>query len=122
MRSDTDPGLGQGAEDVLTICRSVFEAPIGWDDGFAEVGGHSIVIARLARRLQAAGWAVSVRALLSDCNTARKVATHIRRVQVPAAASAVGARSAQTGAARDESAAKVMTVGRFTTQQVLFAT
>ena len=50
------PGDGDepGAEDVLAICRSVFERPIGWDDGFAEAGGHSIVIARLA--LDLAGW------------------------------------------------------------------
>ena len=64
-RTDADAGLEQDAEEVLTICRSVFETPIGWDDGFAEAGGHSIVIARLARRLQAAGWAVPVRAPLT---------------------------------------------------------
>ena len=51
--TDADAGLEPGAEEVLAICRYVFETPIGWDDGFAEAGGHSIVIARLARRLQA---------------------------------------------------------------------
>ena len=101
----------------------MFETPIGWDDGFAEAGGHSIVIARLARRLQAAGWAVSVRALLSDCNTARKVASQMRQqVQTPTAAATLAARSAQTCAARDESAAKVLSIGRFTILQILFAT
>ena len=107
---------------MLAICRYVFETPIGWDDGFAEAGGHSIVIARLARRLQAAGWAVSVRALLSDCNTARKVASRTRQVQAPIAAATVAAKSAQTSAVRDESAAKVLSVGRFTILQILFAT
>ena len=120
--TDADAGLEQGAEEVLAICRSVFETPIGWDDGFAEAGGHSIVIAHLARRLQAAGWAVSVRALLSDCNTARKVASRMRQVQSPTAAAAIAAKSAQTSAARDESAAKVLSVGRFTILQILFAT
>ena len=107
---------------MLAICRYVFETPIGWDDGFAEAGGHSIVIARLARRLQAAGWAVSVRALLSDCNTARKVASRMRRVQSPTAAATVAATTAQTSAARDESAAKVLSVRSFTILQILFAT
>jgi len=116
------PELEPGAEEVLAICRNVFETPIGWDDGFAETGGHSIVIARLARRLQAAGWAVSVRALLSDCNTARKVMRRTRQVKVPIAGAMVDAKSAQTSALRDESAAKVLSVGRFTLLQVLFAT
>src|SRR6516164_8486560 len=121
-RTDTDAALEQDTDEVLAICRSVFETSIGWDDGFAEAGGHSIVIARLARRLQAAGWAVSVRALLSDCNTARKVASRKRQVQSPTAAATVAAKSAQTSAARDENATKVLSVGRFTILQILFAT
>ena len=120
--TDADTEMESGAEEVLAICRYVFETPIGWDDGFAEAGGHSIVIARLARRLQAAGWAVSVRALLSDCNTARKVASRIRRVQSPTAAATVAATTEQTSAARDESAAKVLSVRSFTILQILFAT
>ncbi|MGA7373774.1 MAG: AMP-binding protein, partial [Methyloceanibacter sp.] len=120
--TDADTGLEPGAEEVLAICRYVFKTPIGWDEGFAEAGGHSIVIARLARRLQAAGWAVSVRALLSDCNTARKVASRMRQVQSPTAAATVAAKSAQTSAARNESAAKVLSVGRFTILQIHFAT
>lgn len=120
--TDADAGLEPGAEEVLAICRYVFETPIGWDEGFAEAGGHSIVIARLARRLQAAGWPVSVRALLSDCNTPRKVASRMRQVQSPATAATVATKSAQTTATRDESAAKVLSVGRFTVLQILFAT
>jgi non-ribosomal peptide synthetase-like protein len=100
----------------------VFETPIGWDDGFADAGGHSVVIARLAGRLQAAGWAVPVRALFSDCDTARKIASRMRQVHSPIAATAVAAKSVQTSAARDEYAAKVMSVGRFTILQILFAT
>ncbi len=120
--TDADAGLGIGAEEVLAICRYVFETPIGWDDGFTEAGGHSIVIARLARRLQSAGWAVSVRALLSDCNTARKVASRIRRVQSRTAEATVVATTAQTSAARDERAAKVLSIRNFTILQILFAT
>ena len=118
------PGDGDepGAEDVLAICRSVFERPIGWDDGFAEAGGHSIVIARLALSLQAGGWPVSVRALLTDCNTARKVAAHARQVRVAAAAAPVAANAARPSVARDETAAKVLSVERFTILQILFAT
>ena len=71
---DADAGMDRECEEVLAICRAVFETPLGLDDGFAEAGGHSILIARLAQKLQAAGWVVPVRALLSDCNTARKVA------------------------------------------------
>ena len=82
-------------------------------------GGHSIVIARLAHRLQAAGWAVSVRALLTDCNTARKVARRpreLRQASGPAAARQLDGNSAE----RDEAAAEVLSVGYFTTLQVLF--
>ena len=119
--TDADTRMEPGAEEVLAICRYVFESPIGWDEGFAEAGGHSIVIARLARRLQAAGWPVSVRALLSDCNTARKVASRMRRIQSPTMVATVAEVPAQTGAARDEGAAKVLSVGWFTTLQILFA-
>ncbi len=73
---DADAGVVPYCEEVLAICRAVFETSLGWDDVFADNGGHSIVIARLAQRLQVAGWAVPVRALLSDCNTPRKVANH----------------------------------------------
>ena len=111
-----------GAEEVLAICRSVFERPIGWDDGFAEAGGHSIVIARLALSLQAGGWPVSVRALLTDCNTARKVAARAGQVRAAAAAAPVAAYAARPIVARDETAAKVLAVERFTILQILFAT
>ncbi|MBW2161959.1 MAG: non-ribosomal peptide synthetase, partial [Deltaproteobacteria bacterium] len=58
--SEVEPG----SAEVLAICRDVFDRALGWDDVFADHGGHSIVIARLANRLRAAGWAVSVLALL----------------------------------------------------------
>ena len=63
-----------------------------------------------------------MRALLRDCNTARKVASRIRRVQSRTAAATVAATTAQTSAARDESAAKVLSIGSFTILQILFAT
>lgn len=108
-------------EEALAICREVFETPLGLDDGFAEAGGHSILIARLAQRLQGAGWSVSVRALLSDCNTARKVASLPRRVQLTATIPTVTARSDANVAERDERAAEVLPVGYFTALQVVFA-
>src|SRR4029453_15452829 len=64
--SYADAGIDPENEEVLAICRAVFETPLGLDDGFVEAGGHSILIARLAPRLQTSGWGVPVRALVSD--------------------------------------------------------
>ncbi|MGE3829370.1 MAG: AMP-binding protein, partial [Parvibaculaceae bacterium] len=111
--------LDAEGEEVLAICRAVIGTPIGPDDGFTESGGHSIVIARLAQKLQAAGWIVPVRSLLSDCNTARKVAARPRAATQPAKAQPVRSRLAIQD--RDEAAAQVMSVGMFTTLQVLFS-
>ena len=58
---DIDVDMKPGSEEVLAICRAIFETPLGWDDEFLDHGGHSIVIARLAQRLQAEGWVVPVR-------------------------------------------------------------
>ena len=118
---DADASMDPECEEVLAICRAVFETPLGLDDGFVEAGGHSIVIARLAQRLQAAGWAVPVRALLSDCNTARKVANRPRALQQASKAATAPVKSDENGAARDEAAAEVLSIGYFTTLQVLFA-
>ena len=117
---DSGAGMDPECEEVLAICRSVFETPLGPDDGFTEAGGHSIAIARLAQRLQAAGWAVPVRALLGDCNTARKVAGRPRLLQQVSAAPTAPVKSQESGAGRDEAAAEVLSVGYFTTLQVLF--
>ncbi|WP_072396301.1 AMP-binding protein [Hyphomicrobium sp. CS1GBMeth3] len=116
-----EAALPPGSEEVLAICRAVIDAPLGWDDGFAESGGHSIAIARLAQRLHAAGWHVSVRALLTDCNTPRKVARGASQAHRAATAPTVSARPAESRARRDEHAAEVLPVGYFTTLQVLFA-
>jgi non-ribosomal peptide synthetase-like protein len=121
-RADPDAGMAPEFEEVLAICRSVFETPLGPDDGFAEAGGHSILIARLAQKLQAAGWIVPVRALLSDCNTARKIASRPRALpQQAVSASAKTARFDVSIAGRDEAAAEVLPVPVFTTLQVLFS-
>jgi non-ribosomal peptide synthetase-like protein len=117
---DTDAGVEPGCEEVLEICRAVFETPLGWDDVFADHGGHSIVIARLTQRLQAAGWAVPVRALLSDCDTARKVASHPRQLQQDTGTPVSAMKSKRNSTGRDEVAAKVLSVGFFTTLQILF--
>ena len=106
---------------MLAICRAVFETPLGSDDGFAESGGHSILIARLAQRLQAAGWVVPLRALLGECNTARKVAIRPRRSPHTCGAPAGQVKSDADAAGRDEAAAEVLSIGYFTTLQVLFA-
>ena len=118
---DAEAGMDPECEEVLAICRAVFETPLGLDDGFAEAGGHSILIARLAQKLQAAGWVVPVRALLSDCNTARKVASRPRALQQASKASAAPVKSGENSAERDEAAAEVLSIGYFTTLQVLFA-
>jgi non-ribosomal peptide synthetase-like protein len=116
---DAGAGMDPECEEVLAICRAVFERPLGLDDGFAEAGGHSILIARLAQQLQAVGWVAPVRALLSDCNTARKVAKRPRALHL---ASKAPAKSGEKSAERDEAAAEVLSIGYFTTLQVLFAT
>jgi len=117
---EIDASEEQGGEEVLAICSDVFETPLGWDDRFADHGGHSIVIARLAQRLQAAGWVVPVRALLSDCDTARKVANRPQNIKhsadIPAAIEKPGRNSTE----RDEAAAKVLGLRYFTSLQVLF--
>jgi len=114
-------GIEARCEEVLAICRAVFGTPLGLDDGFAEAGGHSIVIARLAQHLQAAGWVVPVRALLTDCNTARKVANSRQALQQASKAPTAPVKSDQNGAERDEAAAEVLSVRYFTILQVLFA-
>ena len=118
---DAHAGMDRECEEVLAICRAVFETPLGLDNGFAEAGGHSILIARLAQQLQAAGWVVPVRALLSDCNTARKVANRPRLLQQASKAFTAPVKSDENSAERDEAAAEVLSIGYFTTLQVLFA-
>src|SRR5271166_3501339 len=127
--TDADAGMDPESEEVLTICRAVFETPLGLDDGFAQSGGHSILIARLAQQLHAAGWAVPVRALLGNCNTARKVARHPRALQQACRAfsplkesAAAPVKSGENGAGHAAAAAEVLSIEYFTTLQVLFAT
>ena len=117
---DTRAGVKPGCEEVLEICRAVFKTPLGWDDGFADNGGHSIVMARLAQRLQAAGWVVPVRALLSNCNTPRKVADRPRGLRQTSEAPAGAFDCARKRTERDETAARVLSVGVFTLLQVMF--
>ena len=117
---DTDAGVEPGCEEVLAICREVFETSLGWNDVFAENGGHSIVIARLAQRLQTAGWVVSVRALLSDCDTPRKAANRPRKLQQAAEAPTAATKSDPNCIERDETAARVLSIRHFTILQVLF--
>jgi non-ribosomal peptide synthetase-like protein len=119
-----DPGrdgsLEPGAEQVLGICRAVLETDLGWDDVFADSGGHSIAIAQLTQRLQDAGWPVTVRALLSDCNTPRKVALYHPQTE-PGTEAEKSAEddSGQPRRVRDEKEARVLNVGYFTALQAL---
>ena len=108
-------------EEVLAICRAALELPLALDDAFVEAGAHSIGIARLAQRLHAAGWMVTVRALLSDCNTARKVTACPRTLRPAAAVPIAHATGDESSAVRDEAAAEVLSVEHFTTLQVIFA-
>jgi non-ribosomal peptide synthetase-like protein len=119
---DAHAGMTGECEEVLAICRAALELPLGLDDGFVEAGAHSIGIARLAQRLQAAGWMVSVRALLSDCDTARKLAARPRALHQTSAPPTIPVRADESVAERDEAAAEVLSIGTFTTLQVLLAT
>ena len=114
-----EAGMNPACDEVLAICRAVFEMPLGLDDGFTEAGGISIDIARLALQLQTAGWVIPVRALLSDCNTARKVASRPRVLHVDSQVATPAAKSDEHSTAHDEDA--VLPVGYFTILQVLFA-
>lgn len=93
---------------------------LGWDDVFADHGGHSILIAELTLLLQVAGWKVTVRDLLSGCNTARRVATLPRDLQQtsepPPAATQFDRRCSE----RDEAVAEVLSIRHFATLQALF--
>ena len=114
-------GMSPECEEVLAICRAVFDMPLELDDGFAEAGGHSLLIARLAQKLRAAGWVLPVRALLSDCNTVRKIANRPRTHQQASKASIAPVKSEETTAGRDEGPANVLSIRYFTSLQVLFA-
>ena len=117
---EADSEVASGAAEVLAICRDVFDRALGWDDVFADHGGHSIVIARLATRLRSAGWEVSVLALLTDCNTARKVTHRSRERPQTSVARTSAAKFDGNRRERDEAAAEVLSVGYFTTLQILF--
>ena len=121
-RLPASEGTSPECEEVLAICRAVFDMPLGLDDGFAEAGAHSILIARLSQKLRAAGWMVPVRALLSDCNTVRKIANRPRTLQQASKASTAPVKTGETTAGRDEGPADVLSIRYFTSLQVLFAT
>lgn len=114
------PGIEPGCAEVLAICRDVFEnQAMGWDDDFASHGGHSVRIAQLMLRLELAGWRVSVRELLTDCCTARRVAAAPReRREVPARP--VAAHADADRGPRESAEDGVLSPGRFTALQVAF--
>ena len=118
--SETPEAVEPDCKEVLEICRDVFGTPLGWDDVFAYHGGHSIVIAQLAQRLQAAGSVVPVRALLSDCDTARKVANRPQQLNTASGNGKAALNTGRNDEGRDENAASVLSAGFFTTLQILF--
>ena len=118
--SDIERDAEPGSEEVLELCKSLLGPQLEWDDKFVEHGGHSIIVARLAQLLQAAGWAVPVRSLLSDCDTARKVANRPKELQQSHAILSAAEQPDRNHTERDEKAAKVLGVGYFTSLQVLF--
>jgi non-ribosomal peptide synthetase-like protein len=109
-----------GSEEVLEICKELLGQQLGWDDKFAEHGGHSIIIARLALHLQDAGRTVPVRSLLSDCDTARKVANRAQQPDQKRAALKTTDPAGGNNIKRDEKAAKLLNVTYFTGLQILF--
>ncbi len=122
---DCDHEFEPGALEVLAICREVFDSPLGVDDVFADSGGHSILIAHLTQRLQSEGWQVSVRALLTNCNTARKVAikyprkANIRKAKIESDNHPLAEEPENHKLMRDEAASKVLSIPLFTFLQVL---
>jgi non-ribosomal peptide synthetase-like protein len=121
MPFDRDAAMDPDCARVLAICRAVFGTPLGLDDGFVEAGGHSLLIARLAQQLQAAGWMIPVRALVSDCNTARQVARRPRVLQQESKAPVRPVKSRADSGERDQAAAEVLPIKHFTVLQMLFA-
>jgi non-ribosomal peptide synthetase-like protein len=82
--SVTDDGGASLPMEVLTLCRAELGPTLDWHDDFINWGAHSIAIARLTQQLQAAGYPVSVRGLLSETRTAAAIAqlpTHIEDQQ-----------------------------------------
>ncbi len=120
LSADTRVDVEPGSEEVLAICKELLGKQLGWDDKFAEHGGHSIIIARLAQRLQAKSWTVTVRSLLSDCDTARKVANRPQELQQGSATFTAEEQLGHNSTGRDEKAAKLLGVRYFTGLQVLF--
>jgi non-ribosomal peptide synthetase-like protein len=118
---DLDADAEPGSEEVLAICRKVFDnTALGWDDVFANHGGHSLRIAELTLRLQVAGWKVTVRDLLTDCNTARRVAALPREFRQTPEPPAAVAQPDSRRSERDGAVAEVLSVRHFTTLQALF--
>ncbi|PHP64724.1 hypothetical protein CSC94_22890 [Zhengella mangrovi] len=112
-----DPELAE----ILGLCQDLFKTEIGVDDRFADAGGHSILIARLAQRLQSKGWQVSVRSLMSDSDTVRKIVTHHRAEFGGARPKVEKLAQAPVRHVRDEQDATVLPIAWFTTLQMLFA-
>ena len=59
--------------EVLALCQQALQGEIGWDDDFVRWGAHSIAMARLTQMLRKEGFQVSVRELLTDFRTPRRV-------------------------------------------------
>ena len=45
---DTEADARALADEVLAICRELFDPALGWDDTFGDHGGHSVLIAELS--------------------------------------------------------------------------
>lgn len=107
---------------VLEICRDEVSPALGWDDAFADHGAHSIVIARLAYRLRTADCAVTVRDLLSNCNTPRKVAVRAGELQRDSESDPGHSPQQAAGHRREHGSGsvRVFTTQGFTALQLLF--
>ncbi len=115
--SHNDQYADPADDEALSICRTLLGRSLGWDDAFADHGAHSILIAQLAQSLRRAGWSIPVSALLSDCDTARKITA--RPKQTRSVASGAAQTHRQNGS-RNEAAAQVLSVPGFTLRQILF--
>ena len=77
-----DDALGESLDvRVLALCRAKLGSDLGWRDDFVQWGAHSIAIAQLTQTLQATGYPVTVRSLLSEHRCAADIAALADTIQ-----------------------------------------
>jgi non-ribosomal peptide synthetase-like protein len=110
--------------EVLTLCRAELGPTLDWHDDFIDWGAHSIAIARLTQQLQAAGYPVSVRGLLSETRTAAAIGqlpTQIENGLQSVASTAATQTESEAYTQQGQQAARLFGFRHFTALQALAA-